>query len=858
MMAKTCYQRRALLSLCVLQGSSTASAQSRENKCNDLIMDVSDAINSVCCDGSCESSGGGGWNFPSTCSPACAHVFMPFFSECASEIFAEDRAKAGDTVGKKALQFERKCAAAIGRSTDAKMIDSSVVAAQVDVQSFALTGSALVDGPVLQLTQAVGGQEGTAFVPVAGLSTSNSFSVSYMLYVGDGSGADGSCMNLGANSLGGRTGEDGVAEGLSLCFDEWANGDSGDHGIAIFYNGAAVFDGRAQCGNRAGCPPVSFFEDSTWHAVELSLSTRTDGGAYVAFTLDDAVYGGSGSISSFALPKPLYLGFTGRTGGAYNNHWVKAISTRVGGSTCAALSCAACNGDCGWCASNGGFCSEDCVTTPEVCQMPRGPFYEAASHKALYLFDGNANDSAGTAHGTVEGATLTADRFGTANSAYLFDGSAAFISTPTPFGAGDEDFSIAIWLSPVLVGDASWHGFCGYQADSTRSPSLWVNWNGGDDATTDDGGMAWDSRTTQDGSGERFAGVVKSMFAANVYVHVVWTATAGESNRFYKNGAVAPDGGTVPAASSVDLHDSYTIGKVDNYFSGNIDAVAFYDFAVARRDVSALYTATVARAQAVTKDYDSCGELGTSCYSCAGTYGGQQCGWCSGGGTGGGGSCSSECVTAPGECAAVNQYDPVLSRLQQRGYLVGYWSLDGNGLDHSDNHLDAAATDAEWAVGVNNLAFRLDGMDALVVPNNKALDLQRVTMVSWIRPTSYSQDRSAGNAGAPRLVVMNKESSYEFGLESDSGALQGALSACWRWWGTIRVPLHQWTNVSVRARPSVFPVLTSDLLGSPIDQTELNYVSEPRWQLRTMVRAKCTTSAGSWPSRPSAAARGVA
>ncbi|TGO02513.1 hypothetical protein PN36_23830 [Candidatus Thiomargarita nelsonii] len=44
---------------------------------------------------------------------------------------------------------------------------------------------------------------------------------------------------------------------------------------------------------------------------------------------------------------------------------------------------------------------------------------------AYYPFDGNAQDASGNGnHGTVNGATLTEDRFGSADSAYEFDGNA--------------------------------------------------------------------------------------------------------------------------------------------------------------------------------------------------------------------------------------------------------------------------------------------------------------------------------------------------------------------------------------------------------------------------------------------------
>lgn len=42
---------------------------------------------------------------------------------------------------------------------------------------------------------------------------------------------------------------------------------------------------------------------------------------------------------------------------------------------------------------------------------------------AYYPFNGNANDLSGNSYnGTVDGATLTLDRFGNANNAYYFDG----------------------------------------------------------------------------------------------------------------------------------------------------------------------------------------------------------------------------------------------------------------------------------------------------------------------------------------------------------------------------------------------------------------------------------------------------
>jgi hypothetical protein len=231
-----------------------------------------------------------------------------------------------------------------------------------------------------------------------------------------------------------------------------------------------------------------------------------------------------------------------------------------------------------------------------------------------------------------------------------------FILVNTPFGGPSEDFSMAIWLKPTLINDGAWHGFVGYQADDTRSPSLWVNFNGCDvgfcdcsgpeggitgwsdcdgpngwctptpsvgglpvgdceavpglvqacatagccDCTTANtgntgdqlsgNGMHWDTRTGQAANGnlhdgQRFAGVVDNYFASGRYTHVVWSK-GGEVCKFYKNGGLTD---TTSCPTHVDLHKSYTIGLVDNYFTGIIDQVQFFSYALIDDDAARLY-----------------------------------------------------------------------------------------------------------------------------------------------------------------------------------------------------------------------------------------------------------------------------
>ena len=64
-------------------------------------------------------------------------------------------------------------------------------------------------------------------------------------------------------------------------------------------------------------------------------------------------------------------------------------------------------------------------------------------------FNGNANDESGNGnHGTVNGATLTSDRNGTANSAYSFNGVSNYIEIPNNSKfRGLDNISIVAWIN---------------------------------------------------------------------------------------------------------------------------------------------------------------------------------------------------------------------------------------------------------------------------------------------------------------------------------------------------------------------------------------------------------------------------
>lgn len=66
---------------------------------------------------------------------------------------------------------------------------------------------------------------------------------------------------------------------------------------------------------------------------------------------------------------------------------------------------------------------------------------------AYYPFNGNANDESGTGNnGTVHGATLTTDRFGNSNGAYLFDGTDDWIEVPNHESLNPPSVTVSAWF----------------------------------------------------------------------------------------------------------------------------------------------------------------------------------------------------------------------------------------------------------------------------------------------------------------------------------------------------------------------------------------------------------------------------
>lgn len=193
-------------------------------------------------------------------------------------------------------------------------------------------------------------------------------------------------------------------------------------------------------------------------------------------------------------------------------------------------------------------------------------------------FTGNANDLSGNGfNGSVNGAVLTTDRFGTANNAYNFDGSNDEIVITHNSSFNFTQFTISCWalkdnqslyipgiISKVQTNNLGWY----LVANSNISDSICF-----------EGGIS---------SGNYFVAHAAAL-TPNQWVHIVGTFSPG-TQRIYING-VLMDTDNNPGNlynSSENIRIGFKNG--DSYWGGKIDDIGIWNRVLTQQEITSLYT----------------------------------------------------------------------------------------------------------------------------------------------------------------------------------------------------------------------------------------------------------------------------
>jgi hypothetical protein len=214
------------------------------------------------------------------------------------------------------------------------------------------------------------------------------------------------------------------------------------------------------------------------------------------------------------------------------------------------------------------------VALDNVSVLPIGPITNGLV--AYYPFNGNANDESGNSNnGIVHGALLTTNRFGEANSAYVFDGISAYIETINSL-PDMPSASVSFWVNVPAFGQADQYIFM--DGDQTNAKDFVAHWGNNDILGV----------CTKDNSC-----VGLGLPLTNTWFHVAAVANGNTKNlRIWLNGQQVATSSSLGNAN-VGYHSKLDIGcramLYDHFFKGAIDDLRFYNRALSDSEVQQLY-----------------------------------------------------------------------------------------------------------------------------------------------------------------------------------------------------------------------------------------------------------------------------
>ena len=194
-------------------------------------------------------------------------------------------------------------------------------------------------------------------------------------------------------------------------------------------------------------------------------------------------------------------------------------------------------------------------------------------------FNGNANDLSGNGNnGTVNGATLTSDRFGNFNSSYSFDGVNDFIEIPT---INFSNYTISSWVNLDSFATTSTGGLSGIF--STLMGPFYT----GVELRVDGTGFI---TNLLGGNSSWYSATNSNSLQLNTWVNVT-VSWDGSVSKIYKNGILVE---TLNAPYFTNNNFPIMIGTRGNYsnggwLDGKIDDIGLWNRALTQQEITAMY-----------------------------------------------------------------------------------------------------------------------------------------------------------------------------------------------------------------------------------------------------------------------------
>lgn len=211
-------------------------------------------------------------------------------------------------------------------------------------------------------------------------------------------------------------------------------------------------------------------------------------------------------------------------------------------------------------------------------------------------FNGNANDESGNGnHGTVNGATLTADRNGKANNAYSFDGVNNFIKILNSTSLNPGNISISGWFNTKTFASnvnqgakaiiTKWYGqiACNSNGDNYNIQLSLINSKSALVAATSLNNQVTNSANS-------------NLIELNKWINFIFTHDENLGQKIYINGTLVYEnkisGLLCKTNNDLYIGADNASNSINRFFQGFIDDIAIYNRALTQEEVTALYTST--------------------------------------------------------------------------------------------------------------------------------------------------------------------------------------------------------------------------------------------------------------------------
>ncbi len=203
-------------------------------------------------------------------------------------------------------------------------------------------------------------------------------------------------------------------------------------------------------------------------------------------------------------------------------------------------------------------------------------------------FNGNAQDGSGNGnHGTVNGASLTTDRFGNQNGAYNFNGVNNWIQVQDHISLRPSNITLATWV--FIPGNTNNYGLItktNLQTAQGEQYSLQFNNNN----INENRFSIKRNSGCSPGNGWREV-VVQSVNPINEW-HFIVATYDGTTLRYYKNGVLSPNQLTISGGIDNCTGGTLNFGRYwncCNYLQGKLDDIGIWNRALTQQEITNLY-----------------------------------------------------------------------------------------------------------------------------------------------------------------------------------------------------------------------------------------------------------------------------